>query len=306
MPRASGSPRTRTVDRVAITAVMPVIALLPAWAIAVGVFWWVTSLFHQISYLTFAGVWLLLCVVLFWKPTQLLFLRRLLGARKPTREERDDLQRAWLVVAQAHHIAPNKFVLAVIDADDLNAFACGGHLVVVSSFAVAELTHQELTGVLAHELRHHIGSHTIALTIGQWLSIPIILLAHIGFFFQNVAQAATESLTPSSSALNLLGRISTGIITIVAWLFIADLRLAQSVGNFVGKGAEFVADAHAVEMGFGRELSSALRKVIEQGGGERPSNWRDRIVSSHPPARTRVARIDAQIRQRTSRSPRQH
>ena len=155
------------------------------------------------------------------------------------------------------------------------------------------------------ELRHHIGSHTIALTIGQWLSIPIILLAHIGFFFQNVAQAATESLTPSSSALNLLGRISTGIITIVAWLFIADLRLAQSVGNFVGKGAEFVADAHAVEMGFGRELSSALRKVIEQGGGERPSNWRDRIVSSHPPARTRVARIDAQIRQRTSRSPRQ-
>ena len=234
MPRAPGSPRTRTVDRVAITAVMPVIALLPAWAIAVGVFWWVTSLFHQISYLAFAGAWLLLCVVLFWKPTQLLFLRRLLGARKPNREERDDLQRAWLVVAQAHHIAPNKFVLAVIDADDLNAFACGGHLVVVSSFAVAELTHQELTGVLAHELRHHIGSHTIALTIGQWLSIPIILLAHIGFFFQNVAQAATESLTPSSSALNLLGRISTGIITIIAWLFIADLRLAQSVGNFVG------------------------------------------------------------------------
>ena len=253
----------------------------------------------------FAGAWLLLGIILFWKPTQLLFLRRLLGARKPTRQERDDLQRAWLVVAQAHHLSPGKFVLAVIDADDLNAFACGGHLVVVSSFAITELTHDELTGVLAHELHHHMGSHTIALTIGQWLSIPIIMLAHIGFFFQNVAQAATESMTPHSSLLNLLGRISTGIITIVSWLFVADLRLAQLVGNYVGKGAEFVADAHAVNMGFGRQLSSALRKVIEQGGGERPSNWRDRIVSSHPPARTRVARIDAQIRQQSSRPHRQ-
>ncbi len=305
MPRVSQSPSTRTIDKVAITAIIPVVALLPAWAIAVGVFWWATSLFHQFSYLMFAGIWLIFVVVLFWKPTQLLFLRQLLGARKPTRQERDDLQRAWLVVAQAHHISPRKFVLAVIDSDDLNAFASGGHLVIVSSFAITELTHDELTGVIAHEVRHHIGSHTIALTIGQWLSIPIIVLAQIGFFFQNVAQAATESMTPHSSLLNLLGRISTGLITIISWLFIADLRLAQLVGNYVGKGAEFVADAHAVNMGFGRQLSSALRKVIEQGGGERPSNWRDRIVSSHPPARTRIARIDALIRQQTSRPHRQ-
>ena len=47
--------------------------------------------------------------------------------------------------------------------------------------------------MLAHELSHHLGLHTAALTLGHWLSLPVVLLARFGFFLQNVARAATDS-----------------------------------------------------------------------------------------------------------------
>ena len=44
-----------------------------------------------------------------------------------------------------------RFVIAVLPIDELNAFACGGHLVVVTSYAIYTLPRDELSGVLAHE-----------------------------------------------------------------------------------------------------------------------------------------------------------
>jgi hypothetical protein len=49
-------------------------------------------------------------------------------------------------------------------------------------------------------------------------------------------------------------------------------------------------------MGFGRELAGALRHVLASGTGARPVGWRARLAASHPPARTRVARIEALLR----------
>jgi hypothetical protein len=49
-------------------------------------------------------------------------------------------------------------------------------------------------------------------------------------------------------------------------------------------------------MGYGRQLAGALRRVISLGGGTRAIGWRSRLAASHPPARTRVARIEAIMR----------
>jgi hypothetical protein len=49
-------------------------------------------------------------------------------------------------------------------------------------------------------------------------------------------------------------------------------------------------------MGYGKPLADALREVIRLGGGVRPIGWRARLATSHPPARTRVARIEAMLR----------
>ena len=304
MPRSDRLQRQRRIDGYAIAAIAPVVALIPAWLVAVAAFWWVTQLFVNVSFVVFAGVWFLLGGVLFLRPVQKLVLMRLLGARTPTRQENDSLQRAWHVVAQANHIPPGRFVLSVADSEDLNAFASGGHLVVVSSWAIANLSREDLSGVLAHELSHHLGMHTIALTVGQWLTIPIVLLARIGFYVQNIAHAATDTFTQGSSGASLIGKTIAGALTIVSWIFLSMISISQVIGNATGKGAEFKADETGVNMGFGRELRNALRIVFAAGHGERATHWRDRLVTAHPPARTRVARIEAQLRKNPRSNPR--
>jgi Zn-dependent protease with chaperone function len=279
------------------------VALFPAWLAAIAALWWVVQLFIWTPFYIFALVVFFLGGVLFLRPAQRLVLRKLLGARAPTRQERDALHHAWNVVTQANHISSQQYVLAVADSDELNAFATGGHLVVVSSWAISNLSHDELCGVLAHELSHHIGMHTIALTVGQWLTIPIIVLARIGFLLQNIAHAATDTFAKRSPWAAFAGRTVAGVLTIVAWLFLSMITVSQIIGNAVGKGAEFKADETVVDMGFGRQLRNALRIVVDSGNGVRHTHWRDRLVTAHPPARTRVARLEAHIR-RTQREQR--
>lgn len=301
MPRSDRLQRQRKIDGYAIAAIAPVVALIPAWLIAIGVFWTVFAIVVPISFVLFAAIWLLCGGSLFLRPVQRVVLTRLLGARQPTRHEREILQKSWTIVAQANHLVPGKFVFAITDSDELNAFASGGHLVVVSSWAIENLSQDELCGVLAHELSHHLGMHTIALTVGQWLTIPIVLLARIGFFLQNAAHAATDTFARGSTVGALLGKSLAGFITIISWLFLAVITLSQYIGNAVGKGAEFKADETVVAMGFGKQLRNALRIVVESGNGERAHRWQDRLITAHPPARTRVARIEAQLRANSRR-----
>jgi Zn-dependent protease with chaperone function len=286
----------RRIDGHAVAALLPLVALLPAWAAAVWAVWWVVALFVSLPYLSFALVWFVAGAILFWQPAQRVLLQRLIGARTPTSTERAKIEGAWAVVAQRNHIRPSQFVLAVADSSDLNAFATGGHLMVVSSWAVDNLPEDELTGVLAHELSHHLGMHTVALTVSQWLTVPIVLLARVGYSLQNVAEAAGDTIRSRSNGAAIAGQTLAGVLTIASWLFLAAITAAQYIGNAVGKGAEFAADLRAVEMGFGKPLLRSLRRVAETGGGERPTNWRDRLVSAHPPVRTRIARIDAHLR----------
>ena len=76
-------------------------------------------------------------------------------------------------------------------------------------------------------------------------------------------------------------------------MFLAALYASDALANLVGHSSEFEADRRAVRMGYGRQLAEALRRVISLGGGTRTIGWRARLGASHPPARTRVARIEA-------------
>ncbi len=137
--------------------------------------------------------------------------------------------------------------------------------------------------MLAHELSHHLGLHTAALTLGHWLSLPVLLLARIGFFLQNVARAATDAFVSHSAALTALGRLLAGLLTAVSWVFLAALYASDAMANAVGQGAEFEADRRAVRMGYGKPLADALREVIRLGGGVRPVGWRARLAASPSP-----------------------
>lgn len=288
----------RNVDSSAITALAPVVAVAPVWLLAIFVWWVPVHLLWNVPFLWFAGGYLAAVVLLFLRPVQVFVLAPLLGARRPSGDERAVLGPAWRPVLQANDLPARRYVLAVLPSNELNAFACGGHLVVVTSYAIDALPRDELSGVLAHELSHHLGLHTVALTVGQWLSIPVLVLARIGFFLQNVATAATTSYASHSSAITALGRTVAALLTAVSWVFLSGLLLSNMMANMVGRNSEFQADNRAVGMGFGRPLATALRRFVAEFGGDRPLTWRARLAASHPPARTRVARIEALLRTR--------
>ena len=279
-----------------MTSIAPVLLIAPFSAIALLLVWLPLRLIVDIPFWWFAVGYLAAGLALFIRPIQLLILPRLIGARSPDRTEVATIRPIWDDLAQANHLRRDRFVVKVLPSDDLNAFACGGYVVVVTSFSVSELSPDELSGVLAHELSHHLGLHTVAVTFGHWLSIPVVALARFGVFVQNAATAASNAFAQGSFVLRNLGTFVAALLNVASWFFVVGLTTSDALANTVGRTSELQADRRAVRMGYGRELASALRRVIALGGGGRPVSWRARLESSHPPARTRVARIDAMLR----------
>lgn len=283
-------------ERSALSAFVPVVAMLPFCVLSLFLVWLPLGLLTDIPF-----TWVLIGFaatgpLLFIRRFQVLVLTPVLGARRPTAWEEASIAPLWREIVMTSRLKPDRYVVRILPSDDLNAFACGGHLVVVTSFAVEELTTPELQGVLAHELSHHLGLHTVAITIGHWLSMPVVLFARIGVFLENVAIAARNSYGRDSPAIDAFTNAAAIAIHAVSWIFTAGIRAGTALSNLVSHQSEFDADQRAVRMGFGRELSSALRRVLATGQSPRPVGWRERIDASHPPARTRVARIEALLR----------
>lgn len=285
--------RRRDFDRAALFAFVPVLAIIPVWLLAMTIFWLPITLFADIPWWYVAVGYLAAGLSLFIPSVQRRLLTVLIGARKPSPWEASRLRPAFIEVTQAWRIRNRKFVVGVVEDEDLNAYACGGHLVVVTDFAVRELTHEELCGVLAHELCHHLGSHTIALTISQWLTLPVSVLARVGTFLNNVSVAATESFARNSRLGSTFGYMVATIFRMLAWIFVAGFSFTRYLGQVVGRSAEFHADQRVVRMGFGRQLAAALRRTISSGTTSK----------THPPARTRIARVEAALRPMQWRHP---
>lgn len=288
--------RERRVERSAVTAVVPVLVLVPFWLLAMAVIWMPFGFLTDVPFLVAPLAWLALGAVLLVPPVQVAVLSPWFGARRPHPDEEAVIGPIWTGLAGRVGLPADRYAVRVIDSPDLNAFACGGRLLIVTSFALAHLSPRQLSGVLAHELSHHLGWHTAALTVGHWLSLPVVLVARVGFFLQNVARAATDSFATRSTALTVVGRFVALLIRAVSWVFLTALLAADATANLAAQGSEFEADRRAVRLGYGRDLSDALRVVIRLGGGARPVGWRARLAASHPPARTRVARIEAMMR----------
>jgi Zn-dependent protease with chaperone function len=291
-----GQPGARRVDRGAISAFAPAFAMLPFCLLALFLIWLPVGASTPVRYWWVVVGFMICGLGLFVRPLQVLVLTPLLGARRPTAAEAAVIEPLWAQIAQANGLPASRYVVRVLPSDELNAFACGGHLVVVTTYAVEELSRGQLRGVLAHELSHHLGLHTVAITVTHWLSVPVVLLARIGFFLENVAHAAAASFGRQSPLIAAAGRVAAVIIRGLSWVFTAAIRGSDALANLVGHASEFEADRRAVRMGFGRELASALRQLLASGAGRRPIGWRARLAASHPPARTRVARIEALMR----------
>jgi Zn-dependent protease with chaperone function len=291
--------RKTFIDSSALTAIVPVLALLPAWLTAMSLIWVVVAIPFDTSYLTFIGTAALASVVMFLPATQRIFVTRMLGVRTPERDERRRLDTAARMVLAAARTPKRRFVFAIDESSDVNAFACGGHILVVSSFALDKLDDDELLGVVAHEFSHHLGAHTVGLSFAQWFSLPVLLFARLGEFTRKVARSPLRRLEAMEGAARHIARALDVVMRGFSWLFGATLVTAQRLNDLVGRDAEFHADRRVVELGFGRQLSRALTHVAARDGSSIGRSRHERIFSSHPPARTRIARIEALLRSRS-------
>jgi Zn-dependent protease with chaperone function len=277
----------RRLDGPSVGAFVPIVGLAPIWLVAVAVFWLPLRLLLHLPYWAAVLIHLGLGLTLLYRPIQQLFLMRLLSARVPTADERRHLEPLWQGVLANTRMGRRQFVLAVADSDDLNAFASGGHLVIVTTGALHSLPGAELQGVIAHEIGHHQGLVSTVLVV--------MALARVGFFLDNVATAATRAFA-DTAAVRVLGGAAAMVLRALAWVFQVGIVVWQSIGGIVSRQAEFRADEWAVNAGFGVELAAAMRRTAMDEPTASGRSWGERVFGSHPPLRTRIAKVEALTR----------
>ena len=59
----------------------------------------------------------------------------------------------------------------------------------------------------------------------------------------------------------MLGQLVAGLLNVLSLPFVVALYAADALGNVVAHRSEFQADRRVVRMGYGRNLSQALRRV---------------------------------------------
>lgn len=220
------------------------------------------------------------------------------GSREPRPHERERLNPAWEeVFERSGRSDKGRYRLRVIDTDEVNAMAGGGHQVFVTTAALEVMPDELLPGVLAHELGHHIGLHPVALGLELWFMRPVIWANAAAVMLHNLCagiSAATFSgiIGLIVGIIALAFRVLAWALTAVTWVAIATLRL-------VGRQAEYRADRYAAQIGFAPELSAFLEVLSSHesqiGDGSRRS-LTEIVTSTHPPTAERIRRLRPYLR----------
>ncbi|WP_049894015.1 M48 family metalloprotease [Salinarchaeum sp. Harcht-Bsk1] len=167
-----------------------------------------------------------------------------------------------------------------------NAFATGRRgagVVVVSEELMSILDHDELEGVLAHELAHIENRDVLTMTIGQSIAMMVGIAVHWIVLF-----------TGERSLANYFLGYLAGI---VAQMFVMVFVMA------ISRYREYIADADAAQViGTGDPLARALEKIsrgAQASGNEVDDSvaalcifgGAERLLSTHPPTEERISRL---------------
>ncbi|SIN61403.1 heat shock protein HtpX [Parasphingorhabdus marina DSM 22363] len=166
----------------------------------------------------------------------------------------------------------------IVDQDQPNAFATGRNpensAVAATTGLLKVLSHEEVEGVMAHELGHVKNRDTLIMTMVATIAGAVSMLANFGMFF----------------------RSNRGIAGIMA-IFIAPFA-AMIVQMAISRTREFGADRSAAEIsGKPLALASALAKI--SGKAQRIPN----PVAERNPAAAQLYIVPAGVRQMFSTHP---
>jgi heat shock protein HtpX len=186
----------------------------------------------------------------------------------------------------------------VIESDQPNAFATGrdpAHAAVAATTGLLDrLTHEEVAGVMAHELGHVKNRDTLIMTITATIAGAISMLANFALFFGG-----------GDNRNNPLGWVGTIALVILAPLAAMLVQMA------ISRTREYAADREGAELsGHPLWLASALEKLhnfsrrIDNPQAEanpatahlfivNPLHGRsmDNLFSTHPSMENRIRRL---------------
>ncbi|MFG3546690.1 M48 family metalloprotease [Streptomyces sp. NPDC047725] len=248
--------------------------------------------------------WLASGALVFHRPTELLFARRVLKLRAPLAEERARLEPIWREVTARAGIEGDTYELMIENSTDLNASAAAGHVVGVTTYALNRIPSSNLAAVLAHELGHHTGGHAWAGLLGYWYSLPGRIAWAVARGFAKAALSVTRVFSAAAAGILYL---FLGILLVVgflnAWYITVPLTAAPYLLAYAGRQGELRADQAAAALGFAPQLTEVLyhfqaeedaAKAYAAARGKRlrqPSGLA-KLLSSHPDNYTRMRALE--------------
>lgn len=186
--------------------------------------------------------------------------------------------------------------VAIVPSDQPNAFATGRNpdhaVVAVTRGLMRTLDHDELAGVIAHELAHVENRDILTSTVAATLAAGVTLLARFGIFFDRGDR--------------------NGMITSLLMLILAPLA-AMLIQAAISRSREFAADRDGARIaGSPHGLASALRKIDRAASHQPMSNASEStshmfiinpfsgglsglksLFSTHPPTEERVEQLES-------------
>jgi len=258
-----------------------------------------------------ALVWTLSGALVLVRPIETFVGRLLFRLRRPAREELNRLTPIWLGVCRRAGADPGRYLLRVEQGETLNAFAIGGHFVAVTRAAL-RLPDDMLEAVIAHELGHHRYLHPVATGLGWWYGLPFqaadwllrrirlttAFLARVFAYLRAGSRdGGIDGLLGLLAALVVVGAlvvagVAAVLILGVVWLPLALLVwTSRLLSAALSRAAEYAADRHAVELGFGPGLTRMLELLQQtEQRSLRPRGPRA-LLRSHPTCQARLAAI---------------
>lgn len=240
-----------------------------------------------------------------------------LGGTRITPDSTDPLQRRLLNVVEEMALAANTPVPPVylLPEHSINAFAAGyspaDAVIGVTQGCLAQLSRDELQGVIAHEFSHILnGDMRMNIRLIAILN-GILFLGHIGYYMLRAGGRSSAVRAGSSRSGN--SKNSGGGLLLLALGLVIIGYVGSFFGNLikaaVSRQREFLADASAVQFTRNPAGIAGALKVIGSNSsrsrianpnadenshlffGEAISRWAS-IFATHPPLASRIKRLE--------------
>ena len=207
---------------------------------------------------------------------------------------------AWLVQT-VHQLAKSAMLPAmpevgIYQSPELNAFATGPTksraLVAVSTGLLERMSHDQVEGVLSHEITHISNGDMVTMTLIQGVvNAFVMFLARIIAFAisQNVKEGNRRGVQMMVTFALEIGLSLLGMIVVAAFSRRREFRADAGGAQLAGR-EKMITALQALQRGFGTAVDNrgpalATMKISGKRGGFLA------LLSTHPPLETRIARL---------------